>query len=92
LAGEPDSFRSPGRPCYRGLLIPGAVWSPDGQRLASRFTVLPVDPLDRPEGTVEQTKCVAGAVTTAHLLDDVITRSSVAPHDRGRPPVDHTQI
>jgi hypothetical protein len=50
--------------------MPGAAWSPDGQRLAYRFTVLPVDPaLNRPEGTVEQTIDVADAVTTAHLLD-----------------------
>ena len=42
-----------------------AVWSPDGQRVAYRLTVLPVDPaLERPEGTVEQTVCVADAVTT----------------------------
>jgi Tol biopolymer transport system component len=43
-----------------------AVWSPDGQRVAYRLTVLPVDPaLERPEGTVEQTVCVAHAMTTA---------------------------
>jgi dipeptidyl aminopeptidase/acylaminoacyl peptidase len=43
-----------------------AVWSPDGHRLAYRLTVLPVDPaLERPEGMVEQTICVADAVTTA---------------------------
>jgi dipeptidyl aminopeptidase/acylaminoacyl peptidase len=42
-----------------------AVWSPDGQRVAYRLTVLPVDPaLERPEGTVEQTVCVVDAVTT----------------------------
>jgi dipeptidyl aminopeptidase/acylaminoacyl peptidase len=43
-----------------------AIWSPDGQRLAYRLTVLPVDPaLERPEGMVEQTICVADAATTA---------------------------
>lgn len=43
-----------------------AVWLPDGHRLAYRLTVLPVDPaLERPEGMVEQTICVADAVTTA---------------------------
>jgi WD40 repeat protein len=43
-----------------------AVWSPDGQRVAYRLTVLPVDPaLERPEGMVEQTICVSDAVTTA---------------------------
>jgi Tol biopolymer transport system component len=42
-----------------------AVWSPDGRRVAYRLTILPVDPaLERPEGTVEQTVCVADAVTT----------------------------
>lgn len=43
-----------------------AVWSPDGQRLAYRLTVLSVDPaLERPEGMAEQTVCVSDAVTTA---------------------------
>ena len=56
----------------------------DGQRLAYRFTVLPVDPaLDRPEGTVEQTTCVADAVTTAHLPDDMITAVQRRPTRSG---------
>jgi dipeptidyl aminopeptidase/acylaminoacyl peptidase len=43
-----------------------AIWSPDGQRVAYRLTVLPVDPaLERPEGMVEQIICVADAATTA---------------------------
>lgn len=53
-----------------------AVWF---EQMASGTRLI----LPRPEGTVEQTICVADAVTTAHLLDDVITTVQLRPTRSG---------
>ena len=55
-----------------------AVWSPDGQRVAYRLTILPVDPAkQRPEGTAEQTVCIVEiAATTPRCFPDLGTVDS----------------
>jgi len=52
-----------------------AVWSPDGQHVAYRLTVLPIDPAkERPEGMVEQTVCIVDvATTTSRCFPDLGT-------------------
>jgi len=62
-----------------------AAWSSDGQRVAYRLTVLPVDPAkQRPEGTVEQTVCIVDVATTPRCFPDLGTVDSFAWSPDGR--------